>query len=145
MKTPVTLQDNTLYYIGEIEKMVRNGLARIIRDQGYDISPEQFTILVLLWYEDGMTQSELIERVNRDKTTVSRVLGRMLKSKLITQTADPLNKRVNRITITPKGRAIQEVLIQKAGGIYFQALEGVDEAEVEVANKVLKQIFRNLL
>lgn len=145
MKTPVTLQDNTLYYIGEIEKMVRNGLARIIRDQGYDISPEQFTILVLLWYEDGMTQSELIERVNRDKTTVSRVLGRMLKSKLITQTPDPLNKRVNRITITPKGRAIQEVLIQKAGGIYFQALEGVDEAEVEVANKVLKQIFRNLL
>lgn len=144
MSERLALQDNTLYFIGEIEKMVRNRLVRVIREQGYDISPEQFTILVLLWYNDGMTQSELIEKVGRDKTTVSRVLSRMLKNKLISRADDPDNRRINRIHITPKGKAIQDVLIGKAGPIYLQAMDGVEPTDAEVANKVLRRIFNNL-
>ena len=146
MNAPLSLHDNPLYLIGEIGKAVRDRINGIIQEHGYDLSPEQFTILVILWYEkDGIMQSELIERLGRDKTTISRVLGRMLKNKLIMKSLAPGSGRENYIQITKKGQAIQEVLVGKTGAIYMQALAGVTDSDLTQANEVLKKIFLNLV
>ncbi len=145
MKPPLSLDDNSLYLIGEIGKALRDKINGIIQEHGYELSPEQFTILVTLWYEkEGITQSELVERVGRDKTTVSRVLSRMLKNKLITKALVSGSGKENHIQITKKGQAIQEVLVAKTGAIYMQALAGVEDAELLQAKAVLKKVFDNL-
>ena len=144
MKEPTSLQENLLYHLGEIGKTLRDQVTKVIREHGYDLSPEQFTILVMLWYQTEMPQAELIHKLNRDKTTVSRVLARMIKNKLITRTSDTPGKKENIIRITPKGKAIQETLIQKTGTIYVQALNGLTPDEIETTTHILSRIYRNL-
>jgi len=144
MKQPETLFDNTLYLIGENDKSVRDSVMKIIRGKGHGISPEQFTILVILFYQDGITQTEIGTQLNRDKTTISRVLGRMIKNELITKTTDTGQKRENKIFITPKGMKIQQELIQATGPVYLQALKDIEEKDIEVANRVLRKIFQNM-
>ena len=144
MKTPKTLKDNTLYLIGEIGKTLRDKVGTAIKKEGYDISPEQFTILVMLFYQDGISQNEISTNLNRDKTTVSRVIGRMITNKLIVKKQVAEDKRENHIFITEKGKVIQEKLIAATGPIYTTALEGIDDKELTIVNTILLKVLNSL-
>ncbi|MDH5379716.1 MAG: MarR family transcriptional regulator [Cyclobacteriaceae bacterium] len=144
MNTPDSIYENTLYLIGEIGKTIRDNVIKTIRNEGYDITPEQFTILVLLYYKDGLNQQEIAKGVNRDKTTVSRVLNRMLKNKLIAKKSDSGDQRENFIYISQKGKVIQEKLINATGPIYLNALNNIPEKEVSNLNKTLLKILLNI-
>ena len=144
MKEPISLHENTLYLIGQIDKTVRDKIILTIQQLGYDVSPEQFAILVILHYQDGIIQAEIAEAVNRDKTTVSRVLGRMEKSGLITKKSEADNKRINKIFITAKGKKIQQKLITATGPIYRMALHNICEEDNEIINRILLKILHNV-
>jgi len=145
MKTPESLYDNTLFLLGECSKVIRDQVLAKIKKTGHDVSPEQFTILVTLFYNDGMKQSEIIKLVNRDKTTVSRVLSRMIKNGLVSSKQLESSSRENSIFITEKGKAIQQELIMATGSIYLTALENVSDQEIETINKILLKIYKNTI
>ena len=144
MIEPRSLNSNTLFLIGEVGKSARDKVIHAINLHGFNISPEQFTILVLLHYNNGINQSEIATTVKRDKTTVSRVIKRMLDSKLITKESPSDDKRANTISITKKGKKIQEKLISITGQIYRSALKGISEEDNILINKALVQILMNL-
>ncbi|MDH5603819.1 MAG: MarR family transcriptional regulator [Cyclobacteriaceae bacterium] len=144
MEQPESLQDNIIYQIGEVDKIIRDNVLTIFKENGHDISPEQFTILVVLWYLDGLTQNTIAATVNRDKTTISRVLDRMVKNGLILRGKGKEDKRERKIFITKKGKKVQEKLIEKTNVVYHRALMNITDEEINIANRVLNTIFKNL-
>ena len=145
MKAPASLHENTLFLLGECSKAVRDQVLQKIKESGYDVSPEQFTILVTLFYNDGMKQSDIIKTVNRDKTTVSRVLGRMIKNGLVSSRQLDKTSRENSIFITEKGKKIQQDLINATGSIYMQTLDSFSEKEIDFMNNLLLRMYKNTM
>jgi DNA-binding MarR family transcriptional regulator len=84
-------------------------------------SPGQFPILIELWEEEGLTQRQLLDRVDVEQATIANTLSRMERDGLIERRVHPTDKRAQQIFLTAKARDMRE-----------EALAAADEAEQAV-------------
>jgi MarR family transcriptional regulator, organic hydroperoxide resistance regulator len=82
--------------------------AQILRGMG--LHPGQELLLMQLLDRDGQTQSELLDAVGLDHSTVSKSLRRMQEAGLLTRAPAEHDRRVLRVYLTDKGRAMREPL-----------------------------------
>ena len=64
------------FWIHRVYQASRNEMFREFREQGEDITPEQWAVLIRLWERDERTQNELSEATFRDAPTISRILAK---------------------------------------------------------------------
>ena len=82
----------------------------------------QYITFLVLWEKDGITVGEICERLMLDNGTVSPLLKKMESEGFITRTRSTEDDRVVVVTLTEKGRAMQ----QKAEDIPAKAGECID-------------------
>jgi DNA-binding MarR family transcriptional regulator len=70
----------------------------------------QELLLMRLLGRDGQTQSELLAAVGLDHSTLSKSHRRMQEAGLLTRDPDRHDRRVMRVSLTDKGRAMREPL-----------------------------------
>jgi DNA-binding MarR family transcriptional regulator len=76
-----------------------------------ELTVTQFTLLVFLCIKDNKPIAVLAARTGLDPTTLNRRLKPLLARKLVRNGADPADRRVRTILLTPAGRAkVQEGL-----------------------------------
>ena len=135
---------NLLFLAGKITNSLANTFNRMFRQAGLEITVEQFSILALLWYKEGMNQQEIANAINRDKTTITRVLENMFRKNLLVKATDQADRRSKRIFLTQKGKELQEKSLQMTSEIYMKAMENLEDKEAGIALKVLNTISANL-
>lgn len=74
-------------------------------DQG--IGGGQVGLLYLLYDGDGVTQTELAERLAIDRASATELLRRMEQAGLISRRADPDDRRAKRVVLTAKAKALR--------------------------------------
>ena len=144
MKEPTSLQDNILYLIGEIARLSHKRINSIFTVNKYDVTVEQFGVLVMLWYEEGINQQMIADGLNRDKTTIARVVENMIKRNLIVKIPDQLDKRNKLIYLTDKGRSLQKEMVESTGVMYMDALKNISVEDLKKCTSVLQQMKDNL-
>ncbi|WP_339815643.1 MarR family transcriptional regulator [uncultured Imperialibacter sp.] len=143
MKAPNSLEDNLLFQISEVAKLLHKRLTMAFEEDGFDITPEQFSILALLWYKEGINQQEIANELRRDKTTIARIINNMINRNLIVKIPDQLDKRNNLIYLTKKGKELQTEMVATSGKVYVQTMQRLPAKDVAVSLSVLKQITKN--
>ena len=68
----------------------------------------QYLVMLVLWERDGITVSDLGERLFLDSGTLTPLLKRLEASALIARLRDVQDERRVRITLTPTGRALRD-------------------------------------
>lgn len=68
----------------------------------------QYLVMLVLWERDGVTVSELGERLFLDSGTLTPLLKRLEAQGHIARLRDVQDERRVRITLTPAGRALRE-------------------------------------
>ncbi|MBQ6271480.1 MAG: MarR family transcriptional regulator [Clostridiales bacterium] len=68
----------------------------------------QYLVFLVLWEKDGITVSEICERLKLDSGTVSPLLKKLQKAGYIRKVRSEADDRVVEITLTEEGRALQE-------------------------------------
>ena len=122
---PEGLDQNIIYLCAEFSHKFGQALAAEFKQHNIDITAEQFSILVVLWYRDGVSQKEISEQLNRDKTTITRVLINMKKNKLIKQVTDAADNRSNLVYLTAKGKEVQKAGVHVSGDLYRKILKDI--------------------
>src|ERR1700688_3128302 len=93
-----------------------NDVARMMRTyadyQGaqFGVTRAQWAVLVRLDRFEGVKQSELAEMLDLQPITLTRLLDRLCDSGLIERRADPRDRRVNRLFLTPAARPLLQRL-----------------------------------
>ncbi|MDF2189365.1 MarR family winged helix-turn-helix transcriptional regulator [Paraflavitalea sp. CAU 1676] len=141
---PAGLDQNIIYLCARFSHQFSQLMAATFKQHDIDITAEQFAILVALWYKDGVSQKEISEQLNRDKTTITRVLMNMKKNKLIRQVTDAADNRSNLIYLTEKGKAIQAAGVQVSGQLYKQVLKGITKSQLQEGVNVLQKMIHQL-
>lgn len=141
---PEGLDQNIIYLSAEFAHRFSQVLAAAFKQHNIDITAEQFSILVVLWYRDGISQKEISEHLNRDKTTITRVLMNMKKNKLIKQVTDAEDNRSNLIYLTAKGKEIQKAGVQVSGQLYMKVLKGIPQDQLLTGINVLQKMLQAL-
>ncbi|MEV5343440.1 MarR family winged helix-turn-helix transcriptional regulator [Streptomyces sp. NPDC052676] len=96
------------YAIFQLARAHRARAAAMLRKM--DLHPGQELLLMQLLDRDGQTQSELLDSVGLDHSTVSKSLRRMQDAGLLVREPAEHDRRVMVVHLTDKGRAMREPL-----------------------------------
>ena len=80
------------------------------------ITYPQYVVMLALWQRDGVTVSELGQRVALDSGTLTPLLKRLQALQLVKRTRSSADEREVHITLTAKGHALRT----KAGAVHEQ-------------------------
>ena len=137
MKAPNSLEENLLFQISEVAKLLHKRLTMAFEENGFDVTPEQFSVLALLWYKEGVNQQDIADELRKDKTTIARIIANMINRNLIVKIPN------NLIYLTKKGKELQTEMVATSGKIYLQTMQHLPAKDVAVSLAVLKQITKN--
>lgn len=136
------VKDTLGYIVNKSGTKLFNYLLRLLSK--YEITPEQWGLLNLLWEKDGINQKELAELMFKDKTNLTRLIDKLEEKGYVIRQKHPNDRRVFLIFLTDSGRRLKDILIpivQKAEAEYLQNLS---VEEINIAKKVLKQMNTNI-
>lgn len=138
----VPIQETVSYRLARMCRAHRN-LAVAMLD-GLGLYPGQDLILVQLWAEEGMTQSDLAERVGIDVSTLTKALQRLERYGFVRRCADAEDARASRVHLTEEGRALEPRITAEFQKIEARTLAGLAPEERAVLGGLLRRIERNL-
>ena len=132
------------FLINATDKIIMNNFVRKLKNNGINITFEQFTILTMLWDNENLCQYNLAQLTNRDQASTSRLINTLIKNELIIRQCCPSDKRINRIKLTEKGELLKEPVESIARECFEEAVNGISKQEIEQGMKFLTKIAENL-
>ena len=101
---------STSLLICQLALHIKAELNMAFQESEVNITMEQWGILKCLWQEEGISQKEIAERVNKDKASVTRTLDIMQNNNLIKRCEDGLDRRSYLIVLTAEGKNLEHNL-----------------------------------
>lgn len=112
--------------------------------QPYEISSGQWSVLRVLWDDEGLSQVELAERMRVEKASLTGVLDAMEKRGLIVRSRNTRDRRKINIHLTNRARMLKDKLLPFIGKITRKATRGMTAGEVDTLRRLLTQVIDNL-
>ncbi|GAB4560554.1 MAG: MarR family transcriptional regulator [Anaerolineae bacterium] len=113
--------------------------------EGVGLYRGQPPVLHALWKEEGLTHTELAERVHVTPATLTKMLQRMERAGFLIRRPDPEDQRVSRVYLTEAGRAIQTQVEAVWRQMEAESLAGFSAEELQQLREFLLRIRENLL
>jgi DNA-binding MarR family transcriptional regulator len=130
------------YRIQRVAKVYRRRVEEALNALG--LYPGQEFLLMQLWEEEGITQSELVERLCVEPSTVTKSLQRLEKVGFVERRQDAEDSRVSRVYLTEAGRALKEPVKQIWCELEKATVNGLSEVEIALMGRLFDQIDANL-
>ena len=106
--------------------------------ESYDLTPPQFGLLAFLWQQDGMTQVELSEKGQIDRTTIGGLIDRLEKTGLVERRQHPQDRRAYKIHLTQRGKELEVPLSACAERSFTKITKNLNEREVNELRRMLE-------
>lgn len=130
------------YQVNHLARLLAQSIRARIEPLG--VVPGQFAQLLALYEQDGLTQTELCQRVRIDQSTMAHTLKRMERDGLVTRTRATNDRRQVQVHLTPRALKIRGELENAARQVNTLALQGLTQPEAERLLAALAQLIDNL-
>jgi len=104
----------------------------------------QEMILLQLWIEEGIPQSQLAASMEVEPPTATKMLQRMERAGLIERRPDPEDARVSLVYLTERGRALEQPVLDVWKQLEAQTVSGLSLTEQTLLHRLLLQMLTNL-
>lgn len=123
---------------------MNNFVNRMLRENNLgDISVAYFAVLQALWENDGLSISDLGERAQLEKSTMTSLIDRMEGAGLVRREDHPTDRRAYRICLTARGKELEGKLDQVVGRVYQHLTRGIPEKNLQKSIEVCKRLIEN--
>ena len=126
------------YAIFQLARAHRACAAALLREM--DLHPGQELLLMQLFDRDGQTQSELLESVGLDHSTVSKSVSRMQDAGLLVREPAEHDRRVMVVRLTDKGSALREPIAAMWRALEEVTLRNISPRQAEDLEKAAYSI-----
>ena len=120
----------------------RNQMSEALSEIGVYAGQEMF--LWHLWQEEGLTQSQLVERMCVQPPTVSKMLDRLEKVGLVERRSDASNSHLSHVYLTELGKIRQRDVRDIWTTMEQRLTQGLSMEERIVLRRLLLQVHENL-
>ncbi len=110
----------------------------------FGLTPTQYMVLGLLDLEHGRRASELVGPLLLEKSSLSRLLDRLVEQALISRVADPSDRRSQLIVLTAEGLARRERAREAYERSLEERLSGLSAVESEQLVALLDKLRHQL-
>ena len=123
------------FLVSDVARLLRTEFDRRVRDIG--LTRSQWLALTRIYRQPGCTQSELAETMEMEKGPAGRLVDRLEDNGFVIREADPADRRVKRIHLTPEAEAIERTMRRIAAQTIHEALSDLDETDRDRAVELL--------
>jgi DNA-binding MarR family transcriptional regulator len=102
-------------------------------------------LLYHLHEQDGLTHSELAERLQVTPATMTKMIKRMEKAGFVQRRPDAEDQRVSRVYLTDAGRAIKAEMLAALRALGEESFAGFSPEERDLLRRFFEQIRENLI
>ena len=127
------------YLINHIARLCFSGLHAQIAPLG--LAPAQFMTLLELWQNDGLTQKELVERLDVEQATMANTIARMERDGLIERRANEKDGRSRSIHMTRKAKSLEKKATAAATSVNENMLSVLSEDEQQMFIRTMQKIL----
>lgn len=131
------------FLIHDVSRIRRSAFDRCLKP--LNVTRSQWWVLAYLSREDGMTQSQLAEELDMGKVAIGGLIDRLEKSGLVRRDADASDRRVNRVFLEPKSKALIANMRKVSHKMNQRILRGLAEDDLESTAVTLDAMKHNLL
>lgn len=145
-KTPYKIlkpEDSFGFLMNRAGRALSNKLREKLAKTGLELPLEHLIILFHLWNQDGRSQKDIVDRVFKDKTTITRALDSLEKLNLLLRIPDESDKRSKRIFLTHKGKELKKMVMPIALETNYNAIADIPVKHLEICKAVLIKIYEN--
>ena len=135
-------RESTGFLVRSLHQSFNRLLAQKIVSEG--LTTAQWFFLRALWEKEGVAQRELSQSVGLTESTTVAALKILEKKGLIKRKRDSKDSRRINVSLTRKGRNVEEKLLGDVMVINRVAHEGYKPSEIKSFHKILKDIERKL-
>jgi DNA-binding MarR family transcriptional regulator len=128
--------------LGRAERAFRYKLQDLLA--AYDVTVSQWLHLRTLSEEDGLTQTELAQRIGIEKASSTSVLAHLEARKFVRRIRNAQDRRKANLFLTDSGAAFLKQLIPCAVTVNDIAKDGLSQAELVTFLRVLDTMTQNL-
>ena len=131
-------KDCLCFQVGKIARKMSEITREKVRS--YGLTTTQFFLLIALYEQDGIFISTLAHKLALRKATLTGLLDRLERDGFTERRADPQDRRVMRIHLTPKAEKLRDELTQIYHENNHMFLSLLSKEEKEVFEQVVCKI-----
>lgn len=128
--------------INYVNKKIQRYLS--INLEKYDITTEQWAVLLKLVEKEGINQKLLSKEVEKDQATLTRILDILERKSLIIRKKSPEDRRAFLIYTTDKGKELKEEVYPFIEKLFKNMIFGIPKDQLDLFVDVLSKINENM-
>lgn len=128
--------------IAAARRRIRQAVGSRVR--GYDLTTQQFWVLVAIYEHPGFSLGELAAHIRMDTPTASRVVFALINRKLVEVRDDAEDRRRARLHLKPAGAALAKALQALATATRAAIVQGLSATEQAALRAALRKIIANM-
>lgn len=129
------------FLLGSTHRRISNGFARALKP--YDITPEQWSVLLMICDMSGINQKEVAAAAAKDQPTTARIVELLLKKGFIRKSMNPGDRRAYQLYATEEGRSLIHNTLSLEQQTIDVAVAGLNPGQLEELRSMLELIYNN--
>lgn len=137
------LSDIVFYNIDKAIRSYRMYAQKKLRENGFQITIDQWLVIKAILENPGMPQQELAGIVFKDNASITRIIDLLVKAGYLDRSVDTNDRRRSVLKVNKKGVQVikdVQVLVLKNRAV---ALEGISPEALEATNNFMKTVIKN--
>ena len=120
----------------------RKNYAQKLRELGLHIGQE--LALFHLWEQEGLTQSQLRNKIGTEASTMSNMLRKLERDEIVYRTPDEQDHRITNDYLTKKGKQLKEPITQMWKEHEQEMFNGIESEKLQLLQDILQKVKSNL-
>jgi DNA-binding MarR family transcriptional regulator len=137
------LASNPAFQITEVARLYRTTFDK--KMQSMRLNRSHWWLISFLVYFEGSTQQELAEVMDIGKAGLGKLVDRLEAEGLAQRMTDPVDRRLNRVSLTPKAKPIAREIRRVSEETVAMSTAGLTATELATLHKLLNKIKTRLL
>lgn len=108
--------------------------------RGYELTSGQFGVLEALYHLGSLSQREIGKKILSSKGNITLIIDNLEKRDLVERLADPQDRRITNVRLTPKGKALIKKMMPEHVELITNYLSVLTEKEMEMLKLFCKRI-----
>ncbi|WP_019911391.1 MarR family winged helix-turn-helix transcriptional regulator [Paenibacillus sp. HW567] len=139
--SPSSPQQLLGFLLGSTHRRISSGFARVLKP--YDITPEQWSALLMICDRDGINQKDVAAATAKDQPTTARIVELLQKKGFIRKTMSPADRRAFQLYATEEGKALIDSTLSLEQQTVAAAVRGLNPKQLEELRSMLELIYYN--
>ncbi|HEK9098808.1 MarR family transcriptional regulator [Bacillus pfraonensis] len=133
------LYDLTGYLVHRTDVKLTNYFMKQLKP--YGVTPEQWSLISILDSQRGMTQKDLAQTIDKDHSTIVRMIHSMERKGFVVKNFNEHDKRSHYIFLTEKGEEIKKDILPVVKNANDFVTSGLTSEEVQQLKVLLNKLY----